>query len=201
MEYSREHGGLSHLREHCAEVVNAGHGLYGSGRRNELTFGNLAYLILLIFVMGVFGGLLSALQTHNTNLTPKQEAPPAGVEVPTTARQLGLLLNMITGGIAAVLSWALYGPLAEANIFNLSEATYAMTLAGLGGAFFVGYSGSRWLSAEADRRTNSATITVAQLIPPDPQLVATIQAAEAPMDAFQIVKDRYEKEGSADFVR
>lgn len=65
----------------------------------------------------------------------------------------------------------------------------------------VGYSGSRWLSAEADRRTNSATISVAQLTSPDPQLVSTIQVAETPMDAFQVVKERYEKEGSTTSVR
>jgi len=76
-----------------------------------------------------------------------QQQPPAGWRP-------GLALNSVTGGFAALLSWALYGPLAALNVLDLSTATeqFTMTLSAIGGAFFVGFGGARWLSAEADKR-------------------------------------------------
>jgi hypothetical protein len=90
-----------------------------------------------------------------------QQQPPAPPAPPAGWRP-GLVLNSLTGGVAAVLSWALYGPLAGINVLNLSEATqeYAMTLAAIGGAFFVGFGGARWLSAEADKRILQTSNTV-----------------------------------------
>ena len=83
---------------------------------------------------------------------------------PAAGWQPGLLLNTFTGGIAAVLSWGLYGPLAESNLLNLGAIPAeinVLTPSALVGAFFVGYGRSRWLSTEADKRvlktSNSVT--------------------------------------------
>jgi len=134
-----------------------------------MTLGSLGILALIVFVSGLAGGFFNALRTDNGNPAPTtvplggaagaagagQQQPPAGQQQPPPAGwRPGLVLNSITGGLAAVLSWALYGPLAALNVLNLSEATqeYAMTLSAIGGAFFVGFGGARWLSAEADKR-------------------------------------------------
>ena len=137
-----------------------------------MTLGSLGILAVIVFVSGLAGGFLNALRTDNGNVGPttvplggaagaagaggaEQQPPPAGWRP-------GLVLNSLTGGVAAVLSWALYGPLAGINVLNPSEATqeYAMTLAAIGGAFFVGFGGARWLSAEADKRILQTSNTV-----------------------------------------
>jgi hypothetical protein len=125
-----------------------------------MTLGSLGILAVIVFVSGVIGGFFNGLRTDNGNFGSvtvplggaAQQQPPAGQ--PPAGWRPGLGLNMLTGGAAALLSWALYGPLAGLNILNLSEATqqYAMTLSAIGGAFFVGFGGARWLSAEADKR-------------------------------------------------
>jgi hypothetical protein len=134
-----------------------------------MTLGSLGLLALIVFVSGLAGGFFNALRTDNGNPGPvtvplvaaagadggggaAQQQPQAGQ--PPAGWRPGLVLNALTGGAAAVLSWALYGPLAGLNILNPSESTqqYAMTLSAIGGAFFVGFGGARWLSAEADKR-------------------------------------------------
>src|SRR5215213_4122970 len=144
-----------------------------------MTLGSLGILAVIVFVSGVIGGFFNGLRTDNGNFGSvtvplgdaagagggggaAQQQPPAGqppagqppAGQPPAGWRPGLGLNMLTGGAAALLSWALYGPLAGLNILNLSEATqqYAMTLSAVGGAFFVGFGGARWLSAEADKR-------------------------------------------------
>ena len=139
-----------------------------------MTLGSLGILAVIVFVSGVIGGFFNGLRTDNGNFGSvtvplgdaagagggggaAQQQPPAGqppAGQPPAGWRPGLGLNMLTGGAAALLSWALYGPLAGLNILNLSEATqqYAMTLSAIGGAFFVGFGGARWLSAEADKR-------------------------------------------------
>src|SRR5215218_5995545 len=116
-----------------------------------MTPGSLGILAVIVFVSGVIGGFFNGLRTDNGNFGSvtvplgdaagagggggaAQQQPPAGQ--PPAGWRPGLGLNMLTGGAAALLSWALYGPLAGLNILNLSEATQqnAMTLSAIGGA-------------------------------------------------------------------
>jgi hypothetical protein len=144
-----------------------------------MTLGSLGFLAVIVFVSGFAGGFLNALRTDNGNVAPQtvplggaagadgaagagQQQPPAAQQKLPAGWRPGLVLNSLTGGVAAVVSWALYGPLAGVNVLNLSEATqeYVMTLAAMGGAFFVGFGGARWLSAEADKRILQTSNTV-----------------------------------------
>jgi hypothetical protein len=127
-----------------------------------MTWGDFFILTVIVFGSGLAGGFFNALRTDNGNLGSitvplggaGQQPPPAGQQPPPAGWRPGLALNSVTGGLAALLSWALYGPLAALNVLDLSAATegFAMTLSAIGGAFFVGFGGARWLSAEADKR-------------------------------------------------
>jgi hypothetical protein len=135
-----------------------------------MTLRTLLLLAGLVFFVGLCGGLLNALRAgQHKGIGPAKvalsNAGGGGTgQEPEAGWQPGLLLNTLTGGIAAVLSWGLYGPLAELNVLTIGADTtesYVTTLSGLVGAFFVGYSGSRWLSAESDKsvlKTSSSAV-------------------------------------------
>jgi hypothetical protein len=64
----------------------------------------------------------------------------------------GWLGNALIGGVAASVSWSLYGPFAGVSITaatGIETATKGdLTLAAIGGAILVGVAGARWLSNE-----------------------------------------------------
>src|SRR3712207_338565 len=98
-----------------------------------MTLGSLGILAVIVFVSGLAGGFFNALRTDNGNPGPRTVplggaagaagAGGAGQQQLPAGWRPGLVLNALTGGLAAVLSWALYGPLATTNVLNLSEAT------------------------------------------------------------------------------
>ena len=188
-----------------------------------MTWGDFFILTVIVFGSGLAGGFFNALRTDNGNLgsitvplggagqqpppagqqpppvgqqppPAGQQPPPAGQQPPPAGWRPGLALNSITGGLAALLSWALYGPLAALNVLDLSAATegFAMTLSAIGGAFFVGFGGARWLSAEADKRilqtSNSVMGDVAGTAVDNAAGVAT-RAAEVATAAATAAKD------------
>src|SRR5215210_235426 len=98
------------------------------------------------------GGGIDAYRTRNTTFLPSK--PPVSIpeETPVSVsadelKRPGILYSLLIGGFAALLSWALYGPLAQINLLDLSAAgrdyAIAMTLAAVGGAVFVGMGGAR----------------------------------------------------------
>jgi hypothetical protein len=123
-----------------------------------VSLGTVVGLGLIVFVAGMAGGGIDAFRTRNTTLLPDTPGSiPEGAPVAVSEKELkrpGILYSELIGGFAALLSWALYGPLAQINLLHVSGTTkdYAMTLAAVGGAVFVGMSGARWISAEADKR-------------------------------------------------
>jgi hypothetical protein len=102
-------------------------------------------LFLIVFGAGLVGGTFNALLSDNGFALPKYTA---GILRP------GWLGNALTGGVAAAVSWCLYGPLAGVSIVAVtgSGATKGeLTLSALGGAILVGIAGARWLSNEVDK--------------------------------------------------
>ncbi len=63
----------------------------------------------------------------------------------------GGLLNVFAGGAAALVSWALYGPVATLSIIDFNSKV-DVTLAALASAFVMGIGGAHWLGVEADKR-------------------------------------------------
>src|SRR5918997_6965450 len=101
-----------------------------------MTLQTLLLLAGLVFFVGLCGGLLNALRAgQHKGIGPAKvalsNAGGGGTgQEPEAGWQPGLLLNTLTGGIAAVLSWSLYGPLAQFNVLNLGATIvedYVMT--------------------------------------------------------------------------
>ncbi len=133
-----------------------------------------------IFVAGCVGGTVNALMSDNGFTWPRWTG---GIAQP------GWLGNAFIGGVAAVVSWGLYGPFADASLFSRAGPplpTARFTLAALVGAILVGISGARWLSNEADKKIlRRVGIEAAKRIP-DPALVGTLTTA-SPAAAFHAI--------------
>jgi hypothetical protein len=104
-------------------------------------------LVLIVFGVGAIGGAINALISDNGFVLPKSTA---GILRP------GFFGNMLIGGVAAAISWSLYGPLASLPIVSVGSretppAQGDLTLAAIGGAILVGVAGARWLSNEVDK--------------------------------------------------
>ena len=91
-------------------------------------------LVLIVFGVGMLGGFINALLSDNGFVWPKYET---GILRP------GFLGNMLIGGVAAAISWSLYGPLASLPIASVGSVDTTqplkgdLTLAALGGAILV----------------------------------------------------------------
>src|SRR2546423_1460047 len=103
-------------------------------------------LLLIIVGAGAIGGVVNAVMTENGFVLPKQEKVDSG-----TILRPGFLGNLIIGGVAAGVSWGLYGPLANKVVFPpslVATGDTGIALATLVGAVLVGVGGARWLTNE-----------------------------------------------------
>jgi hypothetical protein len=128
-------------------------------------------ILLFIAGAGAAGGLLNAGLSGTGLMLPEVVNLPGGLAV-----WPGFIGNVFVGAVAALISFGLYGPLAGVTFLRASgpggqqpgpAATPAstsspmpLTLAALAGALLVGFSGGRWVTAEADRQVNRATVEV-----------------------------------------
>lgn len=111
-------------------------------------------MIVLVVVAGAIGGAVNAMLSDNGFIFPKAETTVTGA----TVMRPGFLGNILTGSVAAVVSWGLYGPLSNQMIVGSSVTTTGspltgtgLTLASLVGAVIVGVGGARWLTSEVDK--------------------------------------------------
>jgi hypothetical protein len=95
--------------------------------------------------------------------------------------------NLILGGVGAVVSWGLYGPVSAFTIFGSgsSSPSIALTLSALVGAVLVGAAGARWWSSEVDKKLLQTATGKAAAAKASPDMVAKIMAA-SPQKAFDI---------------
>src|SRR3978361_2198112 len=115
------------------------------------------WLLLAIFAAGAVGGIVNALISDNGFALPRKE--PTGQGGGDIIRP-GFFGNILVGGVAAAISWGLYGPLATQCIVGCPAPTAgagagpgaAVTLASFVGAMLVGVGGARWLTNEVDKR-------------------------------------------------
>lgn len=129
-----------------------------------------------IFGAGVLGGIVNAFMSDNGFVFPKVTG---GIVQP------GGIGNAFIGGIAAVVSWGLYGPFAGAAILpSTAHPAGSLVLSALVGAILVGISGARWLSNEADKRLLRAAGIEAAKQAPDASVVAAMTTA-SPAAAFR----------------
>ena len=98
-------------------------------------------------IAGAVGGLINALLTDNRSPLPQKEPDGArGVSQP------GLLVNILLGALAGILSAMLYGQYSQLPITGIVTGELIPKLVSVGSAVIIGMGGARWLTAEADKR-------------------------------------------------
>ena len=147
-------------------------------------------LLLYVALAGAVGGVVNALVTDKGFRLPRTEQVDA-----ITIYCPGWIGNVITGAIAAAISWGLYGPLAAYYIAGTAEALKAhaapdqigLTLSSLVGAVLIGVGGARWLTNEVDKTLLKAAASKAASAQSTPSAAQQIALA-SPMQAFNIAK-------------
>jgi hypothetical protein len=144
-------------------------------------------LLTFIFMAGALGGIINAYISDNGFLLPKTE-----VSANSKIIRPGYLGNVFVSGVAACISWGLYGPFAASYIWGgpkpAEDASPAgLTLAALVGAVLVGVAGARWLTNEVDKNLFRAAASEAAAGKASPEKAKQIAMA-APADALRIAK-------------
>lgn len=147
----------------------------------------------IIAAAGGVGGIVAALLSEDKGFLIPQFVRitlPDDSQIKTNVLRPGIFGLIIVGAIAAALSWALYGPVANQTIVGASTAGAAsagssLTLAVLGGAVLVGMGGSKWLSSQVDQALLRHTATVAATKKPADPVTASAIATAAPSKALQ----------------
>lgn len=139
----------------------------------------------VVSLAGAAGGLLNAYFTDNGFVWPRVESVGA-----FTITRPGFLGSMLVGGIAAAVSWGLYGPFASMSIFGATDSQRpgaALTVSALVGAVLVGVGGGRWLTDQADKSILKATAAHAAQGKSNAEASAAIAAAR-PAGALEIAR-------------
>jgi hypothetical protein len=124
----------------------------------------------------------------------------AGVVLPKTENGVwmpGAVGTILAGPLAAALSWALYGPLADALAVGSDTGAetikYTASFAELAGAVLVGFAGAQWINAESDKRLSKAAAVEAAKKEGNPEL-STAMANASPREALQMAMSAAEPE-------
>jgi hypothetical protein len=146
---------------------------------------SLWLMLGIVMLAGAAGGLLNAYFTDNGFVWPRVESVGA-----FTITRPGFLGSMLVGGIAAVVSWGLYGPFASMPVLGGTDAVRpgaALTISALVGAVLVGVGGGRWLTDQADKSLLKATAAQAAQGRASPEAAAAIATAR-PAAALDIAR-------------
>ena len=141
----------------------------------------------IIFVFGAIGGVVNALLSDNGFILPRKEE-----QNNTRIIRPGFLVNIFIGGIAALVSWGLYGPFAEVFIIggtiDPQAGSTGLSLSSVIGALLVGVGGARWLTNEVDKKLLRAAASRAASGHPNDQKAIRISAA-SPAEALNIAAE------------
>jgi hypothetical protein len=130
--------------------------------------------IVIIFGVGLVGGLANALMADKGFRLPKREGD---LWIP------GFLGSMFVSAITAVVLWGLYSVIGQEPV----TGEYTLTLSEVMGGLVSGVGGARLLTAEVDKRVlRQAAVSAAEVVA-DSDLVRTIETS-APVDALQAAK-------------
>jgi hypothetical protein len=130
---------------------------------------DLVALVGVVAVVGGIGGFFNALHINTrSDLDPtdsaveevkdpdKQKAVKKAIEKSTGEKAGSFFFNIVSGALAAAVSWAAYGPYALEYVFGGPQRqpdapAYGLTLAALATAVVIGLGGPRWLTNERDK--------------------------------------------------
>lgn len=147
-------------------------------------------LLFYVAIAGAVGGFVNALISDNGFWKPITEQVDGN-----KIYRPGFIGNVLIGGVAAIISWGLYGPLAayfiagtqEAMKTNTSPEKIGLTLSSLVGAVLIGIGGARWLTNEVDKQLLKATASKAAGAQGSPTASQQIALA-SPAQALKIAK-------------
>lgn len=141
-------------------------------------------LMSIVFASGALGGVISSLLSDQGFALPGRSAAGTDANAAVVIRP-GFFGNVLIGAVAAVASWGLYGTFASHAIVtaksvkstapmvtaipNVSGSqgssgtseTFDLPLSALVSAFLIGVGGTRWLSAEVDKKVLAAAASKA----------------------------------------
>ena len=151
---------------------------------------DLWLVIGMIAFGGALGGIGNAISTDNSFALPR----PVKDGKATIAWQAGIVGNIITAIIAAVISWGLYGPtsgvlLVGAPPAGTTPTPVSLTVATFATAILIGYGGARWLTNEVDKKLLKATASAAASGAADEDKATRI-ANSSPAEGFRIATGR-----------
>jgi hypothetical protein len=143
--------------------------------------------MVIIFAFGALGGVVNALLTDNGFILPKQEQQDS-----TKIIRPGFFVNIFIGGIAALVSWGLYGPFAAVFVIGGTNdpgfGSTGLSLSAVVGGLLVGVGGARWLTNEVDKKLLRAAASKAASGQPNDQKAIRISAA-SPAEALRIAAE------------
>ena len=141
----------------------------------------------LVSLVGAVGGVFNAFFSDNGFVLPQLVDDGKGGRI----LRPGGLGTVAVGAFAALLSWMLYGPVANYSIFGPADGQKLpdLTLGAVGAAAIVGFGGARWLTNEVDKRLLKAAAVVAASKPAATPAVAQAMAVASPAQALQLAKD------------
>ncbi len=145
----------------------------------------------IIILSGAIGGIINALVSDNGFVKPREEN--AG---DVTIIRPGFAGNILLGGVAAFISWGLYGAFSNAIVYGAVTGSgtteISVTISAIAGAVLVGIGGARWLTNEVDKkllRTAAAAAAASKASFDDSQKIAVA----TPAQAFNIAKKMYQE--------
>ena len=145
-------------------------------------------ILIVVIVAGAVGGIVNALMSDNGFVLPKSADTDDGRIV-----RPGFLGNILIGGVAAGISWGLYGPFAAYPLLGGAADANAdpvqLTLSALVGAVLVGVGGARWLTNEVDKTLLRAAASQAAAGAADSETAAQILIA-SPARALSLATKR-----------
>jgi len=145
-------------------------------------------LLIIVFVAGIVGGIVNALISDNGFFLP-QTVQSGGAKI----MRPGFLGNALIGGVAACVSWGLYGPFAAfylaggPTMSTAGTSPVGLTLSSLVGGILVGVGGARVLSNEVDKTLLRGAASAAQSSPAN-ETKSTRIAFATPADALKIAQ-------------
>jgi hypothetical protein len=145
-------------------------------------------ILVVVWVAGGIGGAINALMSDNGFVLPKAADTTDG-----RILRPGFLGNVLIGGVAAVISWGLYGPFAAYPLIGGSvpsgSASVMLSLSAFVGAVLVGVGGARWLTNEVDKTLLRAAASQAAAGAADSDKAAKILTA-SPAQALSLTSQR-----------
>jgi hypothetical protein len=150
------------------------------GGSNLMTFWWITGMIILA---GMMGGIINALLSDSGGFTFPTKEKVDG----KTIWKPGAIGNMIFGGVAAFISWGLYGPFSQLVLIPsaTSDDGPYLALETVVGALLVGVGGSRVITSEVEKKILTLTAATAAAAPADPEAAADIATASSPTDALR----------------